>query len=679
MLVMKNKRSSLVIKFVFFTVPIIVIAMTAISLTGYRYAKKEIVKNLRSEMSLQAQKTSSTMNGFLLKERAVAQGLAKATENILTETYIAKDYEKLLVLFLGIYPEVAGMGIWFKENAFPGIKKAAPYVYRDGNRIVTSDEYTKNDFNIWTSEWYQVGTASKDGGWTEAYKDEVTGVSMTTVAYPIYDRTLHHLLGCVTVDVDISNLKKAVNDMKISHGGNKFLISNSGVFLAGVSDDKLMKQRAQDDPNIMFAEAINSMLNSTQTGLFEFEKNGSDFCAFYAPLEETSWYIILEFEKERVLASLNNLQYFFLGIGFLSVIVMTMAIYFFTRIVIVRPINGVIARLKDIAQGEGDLTMRLKTKSKDELGELALWFNVFMEKIQSIITKISDNTNRVDGASGDLSDIAAELSFQADKTSDRANNVAKATAELKDSITTVAVAMEQSTANTSMVASASEEMSATISQIVESVEEASQISDAAVNQAEETAKRMEELEQAALTISNVIETITDISEKTNLLALNATIEAVKAGEAGKGFSVVATEIKELSSQTSEATNDIKNQVSEIQQSSNHTISSIDEIVKIINQINKIIHTITIAVEEQAKATQEITANIVQANEGLIEINRNVNQGASISSEISNNISQVSEAAKQATGKSSELKGQSAQLQELSSALKEIVNSFKISG
>ncbi len=219
----------------------------------------------------------------------------------------------------------------------------------------------------------------------------------------------------------------------------------------------------------------------------------------------------------------------------------------------------------------------------DELGELASWFNVFMGKMQSIITQISTNTNQMDDASRELSGIATELASQAERTSLRANNVTTASEVLSSNVITVAAAMEESTTNTSMVASSSEEMSATFSQIAANVEEASIVSGSAVTQAQETAKRMGELEEAAQSISKVTDAITDISDKTNLLALNATIEAARAGEAGKGFAVVATEIKELAAQTIQATENIKNQISGIQNSSRVSISSIDKIVNIIKK------------------------------------------------------------------------------------------------
>ncbi len=671
----KLKSLSLVRRYLFFIVPIIIIAIAVISLTSYRFARQELIDNLHREMLLQAKETASRMNELLIKEKTLAQGLAKAVEEIVQETYIAEDYEKLLVRFVKISPETAGMGIWFRQDVFPGIKKAAPYAFREGEKVVASDEYTTNDFNIWTSEWYKAGTAGKDGGWTEAYKDTVSGVSMTTISYPIYHEIQGSLMGCITVDMDISSLKEAVHEMKIGYEGKPFLISDTGAFLAGVADDKLMITKIQDNANAQVAQSMRSVLVSGKSGFFEFEDNGRELFVFYAPVQETGWYVVLKFEKRKVLSNIQNLLIFFVAAGLISIVVMSLAIYFFTRSLIVRPLNDVTTKLR---QSEGDLTMRLSLNSKDELGEFASWFNVFIEKMQTIVTQVSKNTHEVNDASYNLTDITAQLSSHAATTSDRVNNVAAMTEELNTNIvTTVAAAMEQSTTNMSTVANASEELSVTVSRIAGNVEDAARISGSAVQQAQETVERMGELEKAARSISKVTETITDISDKTNLLALNATIEAARAGESGKGFAVVATEIKELAAQTSEATNDIKNQINGVQESSKISISAIDGIVKIINQINGIISTITTAVEEQSVSTREITANIIQVNQGFMEINANVNQGTSLLGEISNDIAEVSEASQQIAKGNSDLTSQAGQLLELSMVLNDMVNSFKI--
>lgn len=344
---------------------------------------------------------------------------------------------------------------------------------------------------------------------------------------------------------------------------------------------------------------------------------------------------------------------------------------------VTKSINSLGQLLKDIAEGEGDLTKRIPINSKDEIAELAKWFNIFIAKLQRIVGSISGNTRILGNEAVSLSGVATSLATNARDTSGRSENVAIAAEEMSTNLNNVAAAMEQSTTNTSMVASAAEEMTATINEIAGNSEKANNISRKAVEQAVATTERMAQLGASANAINKVTETITEISEQTNLLALNATIEAARAGEAGKGFAVVANEIKELAKQTAEATLDIKTKIDDVQQTTTTTVGAIEEITTVINNVNEIVATITDAVGEQSKATEEIAININQAAAGLGEVNENVNQISVVASTITEEITLVNSAAGEVSSSSSRVNTSSDDLQSLAEQLQQAVGSFKI--
>ncbi len=357
-------------------------------------------------------------------------------------------------------------------------------------------------------------------------------------------------------------------------------------------------------------------------------------------------------------------------------VVLGVLIAFFTARGITQPLNRAINGLKDIAEGEGDLTMRLKADSHDEIGELSKWFNVFVEKLQGIIGQIASNTKSVSASSNELADISSSLSANSAETAKRANNVAVAAEEMTANLNSVAAAMEESSTNTAMVASASEEMTATINEIAANSDKAHAISEDAVKKAEKASAKMDTLGIAAQAIGKVTETITEISEQTNLLALNATIEAARAGEAGKGFAVVANEIKELAKQTAAATFNIKGQIDEVQSTTATTVTDIQEITEVINNVNEIISTISAAITEQQSATEEIASNISQASQGIGEVNENVNQSTVVSATISEDIASVNTAANEISGSSDTIKASAAGLQKLATELSQLVSNFK---
>lgn len=358
-------------------------------------------------------------------------------------------------------------------------------------------------------------------------------------------------------------------------------------------------------------------------------------------------------------------------------IVIGLGLTWFISMAIVNPINAAITSLRDIAEGEGDLTKRLPAKSSDEVGEMARWFNTFIEKLQSMITHIAENSKGVGNRSTELSKISQVLQGDAEQTYQKSTSVASSAEKMSANLNSVAAAMEESATNVNMVATAAEEMSSTINEIAENAEKARGVSTEAVHQAKSASEKMTALGAAADKIGKVTETITEISEQTNLLALNATIEAARAGEAGKGFAVVANEIKELAKQTAEATLDIKTLIDDVQTTTLSATDGIKRISEIISGVNEIVGTIATAVEEQTATTSEIAGNIAQASEGIQEVNENVNQSSTAATMISEDISGVSGAANNINSVSGSIKDNAKTLLELSTELNNIVRRFKV--
>ncbi len=358
-------------------------------------------------------------------------------------------------------------------------------------------------------------------------------------------------------------------------------------------------------------------------------------------------------------------------------ITLFLGLSFFLIIAITKPLNQVVAGLKDIAEGEGDLTHRLEVKSKDEMGELAKWFNVFIEKMQTVIKDVAQNAGLLQDASQQLLGIAQQMSAGADQTSGKANTVAAAGEEMSANMGAMASAMGEASGNVNMVAAAIEEMTSTITQIADNTDKANRITSGAVAQTETASVQISELGESAKDIGKVIETITDISEQVNLLALNATIEAARAGEAGKGFAVVANEIKELARQTATATSEIKQRVEGIQQSTHGTVAEIANITKVVNEVNEIVEVIAGAVDEQSSATKEIASNISQASMGISEVNQNVSQGSLVSVQIAQDISEVKDAAEKMSGNSLQVNQSATALSQLAGELNAMVLRFKV--
>ncbi|MHB8767062.1 MAG: methyl-accepting chemotaxis protein, partial [Deferrisomatales bacterium] len=301
--------------------------------------------------------------------------------------------------------------------------------------------------------------------------------------------------------------------------------------------------------------------------------------------------------------------------------VVALAVFLSRRIVL--PLRRATEVLGDIAEGGGDLTRRLDVGSRDEFGALATQFNSFAGTIQDMVRDVAGHSARVNGSSGELSALSAEMSLGAAQMASRSATVASAAEEMSANMATVAVAMEQASGNLGVVSTAVDQMTSTIREIAANTERASAVTSQAVSATRGASTRVDELGRAADRIGKVTLTINEISEQTKLLALNATIEAARAGEAGKGFAVVANEIKDLARQTAAATGEIRERVEGIQQSTAGTVKEIGQISKVIQDVNEMVLTIASAVEEQSSTRKEIATSVGHASPGVHEANGHV--------------------------------------------------------
>ncbi len=344
---------------------------------------------------------------------------------------------------------------------------------------------------------------------------------------------------------------------------------------------------------------------------------------------------------------------------------------------ITQPIRKAIVMLKDIAEGDGDLTLKLDDTSKNEMGRLGYWFNTFMEKLRLIISDIAKNSETLNTASSNLLRVSNEMSENSLKMSERCETVASSSEETSSNLSTIAAATEQSSTNIDLVSTSVEEMTSTISEIAKNTEMTKATSNETAGNAIKASEQIDELKKSAFEIGKVVETINDISEQTNLLALNATIEAARAGEAGSGFAVVASEIKGLAQQTAEATLEIKDKIENIQNSTQQTVTEISGITTAVGDVNEMIDNVASAVEEQSATTKEIAENVSQAARGIQDITEHVTQSSQGSKQIASDISNINSASTETSNNGRQVETNADELSELSTNLKETVGQFKI--
>ncbi|MBI9092312.1 MAG: methyl-accepting chemotaxis protein [Desulfobacterium sp.] len=503
-------------------------------------------------------------------------------------------------------------------------------------------------------------------------QSKASGLPVVVLSVPIKTKS-GKFAGVLGIVLKLDSIFKKLTSVKIGQTGYPYLINKEGIIIAHPQKEFIFKL---DLKTLESMETLSKRMIAQESGIEEYSYKGVDKISGFAPVMATGWSLGITQNKGEFMKAVYKIQKDILLVG---VVAMTLVgiLLFFASSGITKPINEAVKGLKDISEGDGDLTKRLNVSSQDEVGILSQAFNTFIDKLQAMITDITQGVETLSSSSTELSSIAGEMSSGAEQTSEKSNTVAAATEEMTDNMNSISAAMDQSSSNVNTVASAAEEMSSTIKEIAQNTEKAREISVSAVVKVNDSTTKMNELGGAAQAIGQVVETITDISSQVNLLSLNATIEAARAGEAGKGFAVVANEIKDLARQTADASMDIKAKIDNIQESANTARTGMDEISTVISEVNDIVSTIAAAVEEQSFATREISENISQASTGIKEVNLNVTQNSTVAEKITQDINEVNQSSNEMADRSGQVSMSAEDLSKLAAQLDQMASRFKV--
>ncbi|ORP25581.1 chemotaxis protein [Vibrio paracholerae] len=313
----------------------------------------------------------------------------------------------------------------------------------------------------------------------------------------------------------------------------------------------------------------------------------------------------------------------------------------------VAPLQHVVASLQDVAAGEGDLTVRLKVESQDEVGEVAKAFNAFMDKLHPLIQDIRTSAEEVQYAAG-------ELDSQTTQSSQQMNDHSLETDKVATAVTEMSATAREVANNTNETSQAIESANSQIIEAQEEVNRAIEGIGELVHEVNLTSEAIQELSQQTEQITNVLNVIGGIADQTNLLALNAAIEAARAGEQGRGFAVVADEVRSLASRTQNSTQEISDMLSALHQGVSKAVSSmsisqqrgektaqesalIKERLAGISQSVGTIQDMGIqtasAAEQQSAVAEDINQNLVAIQQIVNQLSENLQISESISTRL----------------------------------------------
>lgn len=318
------------------------------------------------------------------------------------------------------------------------------------------------------------------------------------------------------------------------------------------------------------------------------------------------------------------------------------------RVTVTRKLNDFVDKVTDLARGEGDLTRKIMVKSNDEFEQLADEINSLVDKIRGIISQIVRTSEQVSASAVQLQSNALQMAAGAEEVAAQAGTVATASEEMSATSGDIAQNCQMASEGSQMASAAAVSGTSVVS---ETIAVMNSITDRVMS----SAKAVESLGSRSDQIGEIVGTIEDIADQTNLLALNAAIEAARAGEQGRGFAVVADEVRALAERTTRATREIGGMIKAIQQETKGAVIAMEEgvtevargsekaadsgraleqILQQINDVNMQIHQVATAAEEQTATTSEISHNMQQITEVVAKTSQGAKDSAQAASHLS---------------------------------------------
>ncbi len=334
---------------------------------------------------------------------------------------------------------------------------------------------------------------------------------------------------------------------------------------------------------------------------------------------------------------------------------------FLVRRSITAPVNDLVTMSKDIAQGEGDLTKRIMVAGKDELGDLSTWFNMFLERLNNMVSEIKKHAANINVSSQEMALGNQDLSNRTNQQSSSLEETATAMEEINSIVQNNA---EDAKNANEITQKAQKSVVDSRTELLDAVNNSIEMNQDMLQNLQSTNKdvvsAMEEIMESSKKIEGIITLMNDIAFQTNLLALNASVEAARAGEHGKGFAVVASEVRKLAHRSSKASTEIgvliqtslehinsgRNLVKDGEEGmdemrtkietmlnnlKSESDSNLNGILTSVKEVSEVMENIKVASEEQAEGVDQINKSIAdmdritQENSALVEQNTTASQ------------------------------------------------------
>lgn len=583
---------------------IVLLSITAVSITGYRFARNIISSEIGARMQQRLVAIQRNIAVDLNNHSTIPMGLARLVESLGNEIS-QKQYFNILRRYAKLNTDTLGAGIWYEPYKYQaGRRFFGPYVYKDKGKLVSTLDYETVKYNYPGWAWYKIGKNTKKGiAWTDPYYDKVSDITMVTTSVPFFDNG-GSFLGVTTGDINLSQLQKKIAAIRFGETGSAFLLTSKGLYLTG-DTEKVMKMKMADEKNESLSK-LGKAIDGAEKGEGVYVDGEGRHRVYFSTVPGTGWKLAVQISESELFAPLNRLAIIMLVIALMSIVIASII-----GLIIASRISNPVIKLNDDVReltngnldlnilGENDALRRRDVSRMSEVEMLTVNFDTFVVKLREVVGAVVELTMT-------LFSSTKEMSSTADSFAEGAQDQA---------------------ANLEEISSSSEELSSSISMNAKNAGDANDLASKTAHRAEEGGSAVARTVEAMNNITEKLVMIEEIASQTNLLALNAAIEAARAGESGKGFAVVAGEVRKLAEKSQNVVKEINDISFAGADLAKNTGSAIEEIVEAIKKTADFVRDIS-------SATSQQDTGIMQISNGLEQLNILTQQNASGAEELS---------------------------------------------
>ncbi|MBE0362592.1 methyl-accepting chemotaxis protein [Pseudoalteromonas ulvae UL12] len=562
----------------------------------------------------------------IIEKRMIESELPSKVEEI--NNYVAKEISLLLMAS----EQLASNEFVLNWAAQPSQQDDA-LLLKELNRIVrqydlaTASWANRNTNQYWNQEGFLRVLTPEQDGWFFSFVNtsENSLISIYQESPGDVKMFVNHQQ---TNGVGLAGLAKSIDDMqsilqkfKIEQTGFVYLVNQEGLVQLHKNDQFVAKQTIDQ---IYQQPLSRELLNRQRFTYREVSIEGKPHLIATSPVKNTQLYIVAQVPKDEVFSALDSLTW---KIVTISLVVAMLASIFGLLLAstISAPLQKITQLFTELGAGEARLNYRLPQSNQPELNRLSSGFNLFLNKIEDAMHRVSNESHEIKEASEAVYSQSQVNAGQIEQQKDQTMSVAAAINEMGATVQEIAASAGHAAKLTEQSA---QHVLSTQQRVSQSQHDITQLA----RNIEQASTKIHALADKTSQIGSVVDVIRSISEQTNLLALNAAIESARAGEHGRGFAVVADEVRELAKRTSVSTDEIQKTIIELNNTSNEVVSDIaqsqqtatvgvtsmneavnelKDIVNMVNQINEMTTVIACATEEQSKVVSEVGQNVEQ--------------------------------------------------------------------